>query len=438
MHNIITADFKFRPYWWEAAPPEPVHREKLEPEYDVVIVGSGYTGASAAIALTRAGRSVAIFDKEDPGAGASRRSAGFMGRVLKKSFTELEKSKGLDVARRTYLELDAALNFTLDFIASETIECFAQRQGRFVGATSLAHYAALEADLTRLHEILGFPFRMIPREEIRSEMATDAYWGGVVIPDNGSLHPGLYHKGLIERALASGAHIFGRTEVMGVQERGVEGCIVKTTLGEIRARHVIIATNGYTPPQLGWYRRRVVPFRAYMAATEELPAELIQRLIPHRRTIIDSNTNIDFFRIAPDSPRILFGGATAEALNGPESIARRMKDILAKILPEAADARLSHVWDGYCAGTFDMVPHMGQRGPIYYALGYNFVGITTGTVFGHLIANRILGVQTAGSVFENQPFPTVPFYTGNPWFLGLVMRYFDWQDRRMARSAPAA
>ena len=438
MHGIVASDFKFRPYWWEAAPPVPLAHGALAPTCDVAIVGAGITGAAAALALARAGRSVAVFDKDIPGSGASRRAAGFMGRVLKKSFSEIAAADGMEAARRTYRELDATFRFTLGLIEAEGIECHLAQPGRFIGATSHAHYAALEKDLTLLHSELGYPFRMVPASETRTEMATDAYLGGAVIPDNGSLHPGLYHKELLDRALASGAQVFGSTEVLSLDDQGESGCVLRTTLGEVKARHVIIATNGYTPGQFGWYHRRVVPFRAYMAATEELPADFLHRLLPNRRTVIDSNVNIDFFRVAPDSPRLLFGGATAAPLDGPESIAARMHEILRRILPEAGDARLSHVWDGYCAGTFDLVPHMGSRGAIHYALGYNFVGITTGTLFGHVIAQRILGTGGSAGVFEGRPFPTMPLYTGNPWFLGLVMRYFDWQDRRLARSKPAA
>jgi glycine/D-amino acid oxidase-like deaminating enzyme len=276
---------------------------------------------------------------------------------------------------------------------------------------------------------------MVPRAHQHDEMATDAYWGGAVIPDNGCLHPGLYHKGLLDRAIDAGAHVFGRTEVIKLIDLGDKGHKLQTNRGTLRARQVIIATNGYTPKSLNWYSRRLIPFRAFMAATEELPEDLMTKLIPNRRTIIDSNANIDFFRPAPDSRRIIFGGATTEKLDGPEAIAKRMKQILGRILPDARDVRLSHVWDGYCAATFDMMPHLGSRGTIHHAVGYNFAGITTGTVFGRLLAQRILGQASNGSVFDNGSFPTIPFYSGTPWFLGLVMRYFAWHDQQIARKA---
>jgi len=70
MRDFIAENFKFQHYWWEAAPPLPHQHPTIEPQYDVAIIGSGFTGASAAIPLARAGLSVAMFDKDDTGAGA--------------------------------------------------------------------------------------------------------------------------------------------------------------------------------------------------------------------------------------------------------------------------------------------------------------------------------------------------------------------------------
>ncbi|TKT75845.1 FAD-binding oxidoreductase [Aquamicrobium sp. LC103] len=432
MRDITTSDFKFQPYWWDAAAPMPFTAGGMKAAYDVVVVGSGFTGISAALHLARAGRSVAVLDRQDPGAGASRRNAGFVGRVLKKSYSELVASKGRDKALTIYRELHDAYAFTFDLIAREGIDCYAVRPGRFIGATSRGHYNALAKDLAILQADMGFEHRMLAPTATAQGLETDIYSGGAIVPDSGSLHPGLYHKGLLDRAVEAGVSVFGRTEVENLQELSDGRCEVRTDRGTVYAGKVVVATNGYVS-KLGWFRRRVVPFRAYMAATEEMPQELLDRLIPHGRTIIDSNTNIDFFRPAPDSRRILFGGATAAPLKGPEEITVRMKSIIDRVLPQACNLKLSHAWDGYCAGTFDLMPHVGRRGNVYYAMGYNFAGVTMGTRFGARIANSIATGAGLDSVFEARNFPTMPFYTGTPWFLGLVMRYFDWHDRRLAR-----
>ncbi|MGH7211888.1 MAG: NAD(P)/FAD-dependent oxidoreductase, partial [Acetobacteraceae bacterium] len=338
---------------------------------------------------------------------------------------------GREHAVAVYRELDAALQTVRAIIAEERIECHEVRCGRFIGATSPAHYArmARELEITRQH--LGFEYHMLSRAEQRTEIATDLYCGGAVIPDLGALHPGLYHKGLLECVLAAGGIVCGRTEVRRiVRETG--RMRLETAAGPIMARDVIVATNGYTPRRFPWHARRLIPFTAYMAATEKLPETLLGTLLPNRRTVIDSNVNIDFVRAAPDSPRLLFGGATGSNMTSMEAIALRLRAILARILPDVAEARLSHLWTGRCAGTFDLMPHMGCHDGIWYGMGYNFAGVPMGTYFGVKIAQRILGLAAGHTVFERCRFPSFPLYHGNPWFVPYAMRYFDWKDRRFA------
>lgn len=430
MKDLLTTDFRNAPYWWDAAPLSESAGGALAPSYDAVIVGSGYTGLRAALTLARAGRSVAVLDKELPGHGASRRNAGFLGRTLKKSYIELKAAKGAAYAAAIYRDLSMAYESTLAFIAEEGIDCHSVRCGRLIAATSAAHYAGLERELAGMKADLGLPYSMVSRGRLREEMATDLYEGGAVIPDLGSLHPGLYHRGLMECALSAGVTILGNCEVTAIAQGRVT-----TTTGETRARDVVVATNGYTPKSLRWHARRVIPFVGYMAATEPLPPALLEKQLPHRRTVIDSNLDIDFFRPAPDSPRLLFGGATANGLKDPEAIAALLHGRLARALPDLADVKLSHVWTGQCAGTFDMMPHIGCHDGIWYGMGYNFAGVPMGSFFGLKIAQRILGLPAPASAFESAAFPTLPFYRGSPWFLPIAMRYFAWKDARLARSA---
>ena len=436
MKDLLTTDFRNAPYWWDAAPLTEHAGGSLAPSYDVAIVGSGYTGLRAALTLARGGRSVAVFDKERPGYGASRRNAGFLGRTLKKSYIDLKAAKGAAYASAIYRDLMTAYESTLAFIEEEGIECHAVRCGRLIAATSAAHHALLERELAGMKTDLGLPYSMISRARLREEMATDLYDGGAVIPDLGSLHPGLYHRGLMTKALSAGVTIFGNCEVAAIEQTGKQGerFRVTTVGGETRARDVVIATNGYTPKSLAWHARRVIPFVGYMAATEPLPPTLLAGQLPHRRTVIDSNLDIDFFRPAPDSPRLLFGGATANGLRDPEAIANLLHARLRRALPDLADVKLSHVWTGQCAGTFDMMPHIGCHDGIWYGMGYNFAGVPMGSFFGLKLAQKILGLPGGATAFEGDAFPSLPLYRGNPWFLPLAMRYFAWKDAKLARS----
>jgi glycine/D-amino acid oxidase-like deaminating enzyme len=429
----MTSDATSNPYWWDAAPPVARPPEAIPRKADVVIVGGGYTGLRAALTLSRAGRQVVVLEREDLGSGASRRNAGFLGRVLKKKFTSLIAKRGIEHAIHVYRELDAAYQTTMDFIAHESISCYAARPGRFIGATSAAHYDDLAVEMEQMKQHLGLPYYMVSRADQRKELATDVYFGGAVIPDLGCVHPGLYHRGLQERALDAGTQIRARTHVVAIKRsRGPTRFTVKTDAGDIDAKDVLVATNGYTTQNLSWFARRVIPFKGYMAATEELPPELLKKMIPNGRVVIDTNTDIDFFRIAPDSRRMILGGATASGMEQTDEIAERLHTIMSHVLPDLTGKRFTHIWSGYCAGTFDMMPHVGGNDGLWYAMGYNFAGVTMGTYMGNKVAMQMLGDLDSESIFARAPFPTVPLYTGNPWFMPLAMRYFHWSDARIA------
>ena len=430
--SCFTADFREQPYWWDAAPLPVLPETTAGAAPDVAIVGSGYTGLSAALHLLRGGRSVTILDAEDAGYGASRRNAGYIGRTLKRDVTWLAERYGLDHAIAIYRELDGALQLVQRLIAEEGIDCHLKICGRFIGATSPAHYEILAADLAAMKRHLGFDYHMLSRAEQRAEMATDFYFGGAVVPDLGALHPGLYHKGLLDRVVAAGGVVRARTPVLGIETTDGGRFRLRTSRGEVVARDVIVATNGYTPPQLGWQARRVIPFSAYMAATEPLPPERMGRLIPNGRTCVETQMNITYIRPAPDGSRILFGGLTGSRTPSIRAIAPRLRSLLTRVLPDLDGVRLSHAWTGKCAGTFDFMPHIGIAGGIHYALGYNFAGVPMGTWLGRKVALKILGSAEGSSAFERHPPPTLPLYGGKPWFVPLAMRYFDWHDRRIA------
>jgi len=425
--DIALPTIKFEPYWWDAAGPEPHAPVDLASRYDVAVVGSGFTGMRAALELARAGRSVVVFDKEPAGSGAARRNAGYLGRVLKHSLVALMAKHGEARGIALYRELGEAFAGTVDFIRRETIECHLTHHGRFIAATQPAHYEQLATELEAMQRHLGYPFTMVPRAEQRREFGSDRYCGGAVIPDLAAIHSGLYHRGLTERAKAAGVLISDCTNVAAVTP-GPDGVVLVTDRGTVKARDAIIATNGYTPRNLAWFARRVIPFQGYMAATEELTEVQLRDAIPNLRTMIDSNTNIDFFRPAPDSRRLLFGGGTGVKRGDFPAVARFLHGILGRVLPQLAAVRLSHVWTGFCAGTFDLMPHIGGRDHVWYGLGYNFAGIPMGTHFGWKLAALIQGRPEGRSAFAETPFPTLPLYSGNPWFLPLAMRYFDWKD----------
>ena len=427
--DIFAPGFKETPYWWEAAPRPRREAPPVPAKTDVAVVGSGYTGLSAALHLARGGREVTVFEAGEPGYGASSRNAGYVGRTLKHSLGSLIEGMGAERAKAFYREARAAYDHVRELIEREKIECHLARCGRFMAALSPKHYEAMARDMELKRRHLGDDSEMIPAGATRRELGSDLYQGGALIPDMSSVHPGLYHLGLLERAETAGATVLPHTAVTGVRRDGA-GFVVETPRGRTIAREVVVATNGYTGRESPYLRRRLIPFHAFMVATEELPKALVDALIPASRTCHDYNNNLFYFRRAPDSNRILLGGRSGGPTRDLRAKARVLHRALGRILPDLKQTKLSHVWTGQCAATFDEWPHIGQQDGMHYAAGYCFAGLPMGTWFGQKIARRILGTQEGGTVFDELPFQTRPYYSGWPWFRPLVVAQFDWQDWR--------
>lgn len=416
-----------KPFWWRAAPRPDLPRQSAPATADIAIVGSGLTGLVAAIHLAQAGRQVAIFDQGAIGSGASSRNAGFIGRTLKYSFGDLQRQHGTQHAMAVYREMQMAFDSVAETVAACDIHCDYQTHGRLVLANTAKQYDEIVDEYRLREQHLGNRFSAIGKSDLRSEIASDRYHGGVVVPDMAALHPGKYHQGLLAKAIALGVGLYPQTPITALKNAG-DGWLVSSRDGAAtRARSVLLATNGYSGKLLPWLQRRLIPFDAWMIATAELDPALMARLLPQHRTYIDNNMNIDFLRRSPDGKRVLFGGKTGTKSTLPV-MARRLAAELRAILPDLATTDIDDVWTGRCAATFDLLPHLGQIDGLHYAVGYCFAGVPMGTHFGRLIANRLLGHGTQTSVFADKPFPTMPLYTGNTWFVPAMMRYYDWKD----------
>jgi len=430
--DIFAPAFKPQPYWWDAAPRPRFPETSFPARADVAIVGSGYTGLSAALTLARAGRSVMILEKAEAGFGASTRNAGFIGRTFKHSFAKLAATKGMEHAIAVYRELQAAFDYLANLIEREKMDCGFRRCGRLIVANAPHHYEQIAAMLALKQKHLGESYEMVPKTELHREIASDLYYGGAVLPELGSLHSGLYHQGLMERVQAAGAQLLDRCEVRNIATSAKE-FILSTDRGELRARDVIVATNGYSGPAMPYLQRRVIPFRGFMIATEELTPETVDAILPHWRTTHDWHNDIDFLRRSPDGRRLLFGGLTGTASDDLRAMAGRLHARLLRILPQLHDVRLSHAWNGYCSATFDLYPHIGQVDGIHYAIGYCFAGLPSGTYLGHKTALRILRSPEAPTVFDGRPFPARWFYRGKPWFVAAYMANRRRLDRKEDR-----
>lgn len=419
------------PYWWREAPRSPAATQiELPNAADVVIIGSGYAGVSAARTLAAHGRDVVVLEQGRIGEGASTRNGGAVGETLRMSFSKLKRKFGEQTATDLYLATREARAFIEDLIARESIDCAYQRCGRVICAHREADYESLARDLEERRRAIGFDADMVPRSDLPSVVGSDAFAGARVIHSDGNLHPGLFHDGLVRLAKTAGARFSAGTEVCHVRTDTSRVFRLDTTRGSITARDVVIATNGYTGSHFSWLARRIMPLQSQIMATEPLPRETLESLIPLGRQMGDTRKLHNYWRISPDGERLLFGGraGAAETRDRGKSIERLRAQMLTTY-PVLDRVAITHAWAGYIAYTFDALPHIGQHQGVHYIGGCCGSGVAMQPYLGHQTALKVLGETGRRCPFDTA-YKTVPGYFGKPWFMPAVIALLGVMDRR--------
>jgi glycine/D-amino acid oxidase-like deaminating enzyme len=431
---IFAPDFAPTCYWHDGTPPRPIAGNTLPDAADVVIVGSGYTGLNGALELARAGRTTVVIDAEAAGYGCSTRNGGQVSIGIKPGRDEIVRRLGAGRADAILAEGRQSLAWLGRFISEERIDCDFRVSGRFHAAHSPAAYDKLKEALKRgLAGSEGDAF-LVPRERQRSELGTDAYFGGIVQTRNAALDPARYHAGLTDRVLAAGTTLVAACKATGLTQDG-KRTIVATTRGPITARDVIVATNGYTGSLVPWLRRRLIPIGSYIIATEPVAPDIMATLFPTDRVITDTRKVVYYYRPSPDRTRVLFGGRVSVAETDSRKSAMPLKWELARLFPELADIRVSRSWMGFVGYTFDTLPHIGSHDGIHYAAGYCGSGIAMASYLGMRLGRKVAGLSEAETAFDDVAFPTRPYYFGRPWFLSPAIAYYRWRDRHRAGTA---
>jgi glycine/D-amino acid oxidase-like deaminating enzyme len=313
-------------------------------------------------------------------------------------------------------------------IDRESIQCFWEKRGRFVGAWTPKHYESLAKRVEALNGAAQSGSFMVPRERQREEMASDYYYGGMVVERSGKLHPALYYKGLLDAALRRSVTICAKALVTTIARNGTRWRL-ETARGAIEADEVVIATNGYTGDATPRLKRRIIPLASHIIATEELSSDLAASLIPKGRTLADTRRVLCYYRISPDGRRVIFGGRARFTPVTPETSAPILHRFMLDRFPQLRGVRVTHAWTGNVAFTLHAVPHMGLDDGMHYALGCNGSGVAMMTYLGTQTARKIARVANAPCAFDTPDFPDHKLYTGNPWFLPVVGGWYRMRDQ---------
>lgn len=426
-----TQKIKSHPYWWDGQPLPQMQELSLSPSCDVAIVGAGYAGLSAALELARAGRSVQVFDKQLAGEGASTRNGGVTSANLRFSPDGLRKKFGETRAHAMMAESAAARQDFYAFLADKNVDCDFRQVGRFTGAICTEHYDSLAREAEYRERELGVKAYAVSQSEQRKYIGTDIYRGGMVQMDIGGLNPAKLHAEVLRLAREAGVVVHQRTPVLDLVDGG-RHFTVRTSRGETRARDVILTTNGYTDGLDRWLRRRIVPVRSRMIATEELSPDLMARLMLPLMMYGDTRKLSYYYRPSPDGKRILFGGRDGTIAGDPAAPIEHLRKKLVEVFPELDGAGLSHSWYGYVAMNLGMVPRLFAHHRVHYATSCCGTGIIWQRWTGKRVAQGLIGVE-GKSAFDFAPPAAVPLFRGTAWFMPAAFTWMNLQDRMSFR-----
>jgi glycine/D-amino acid oxidase-like deaminating enzyme len=402
---------------------------------DVVIVGAGFTGLSAARALAKRGATVAVLETNTIGWGASSRNGGMVLTGLKLSAETLAKRYGMELTRRMYATSLESIDLVEQIVREENIDCSFSRCGHLEVACKQSHFDAYARSVEVIAREFHHELRIIPDKELGSEIGSSIYFGGIVDETSAGVNPGQYVSGLAAAALRAGARVYENARVQGIQrnsQNGSAGFTVLTSRGNILAQNVLIATSGYTSAATPALQKKIIPIGSFIIATEPLPQDLARELSPRNRMIYDSKYYLHYYRLTPDN-RMLFGGRAAffpETKNTIRRSAEILRRDLVEVYPQLRNSKIEYAWGGTLDFCFDTMPHAGQMDGIYYALGYSGHGVAMATYLGTKLAEVISGSKNE-IPYAAIPFPGAPLglYNGKPWFLPFAGAYYkvlDW------------
>jgi glycine/D-amino acid oxidase-like deaminating enzyme len=420
------------PVWLEGTTFPAIERSAPLPDrVDVAVIGAGYTGLAAARALARRGASVAVLEARTVGWGASSRNGGMVLTGLKLEAAQLAAKYRLPAARRMFAAALAAIDCVEQLVAEEQIDCDFKRSGHLLLACKPAHFRAMLHEAALLKRDFGHATRPLAPAELRGEIGSGVYHGGLLDEASAGLNPARFVAGLARAAQRAGAQLFEHTRVERIARRRA-GWRVLTARGELRAEAVVAATGAYTGRAIPALGRRIVPLGSYIIATEPLEASLAREISPNDRMMFDSKRLLYYFRITPER-RMLFGGRARFFPETPQMVresAAILRRGMTQVFPQLRDARVEYAWGGTLDVPFDMMPHAGQIGGLHYALGYAGHGVAMATYLGSQLGARLAG-DASGGPFDGLAFPGAPLglYDGRPWFLPLAgawYRVLDW------------
>ncbi|WP_211466455.1 NAD(P)/FAD-dependent oxidoreductase [Collimonas silvisoli] len=422
---------KLASYWLDTAPRFAAGAEGTVPEKaDVVIVGGGFTGLSAALALRRRNLSVVLLEAGQVAGEASGRNGGQCNGGLAHDFSELAARIGKDQAKELYQSFVSAVDTVEKIVIDEKLDCDFKRCGKLKVAAKPEHYAKLQQVYRDLIDDVDPQLALVAPQDMAQEIGGNGFFGGLLQKTSAQLHVGKFGVGLAHAAARHGAQIFESAAVTRLEQLSGQAYRVHSSRGTVEAKQVLLACGGCSTGPFAYFRRRLVPVGSFIIVTEVLPQALLDQIVPGRRNYVTTKNIGNYFRITPDN-RLLFGGRARFAMSNPRSDQKSgvlLQAAMVEMFPALRDTRIDYCWGGSVDMSADRLPRAGMHKDLFYSLGYSGHGVQMAVHMGQVMAEVMTG-NPQRNPWREMPWPPIPGHFGKPWFLPLVGAYYQLRDK---------
>jgi len=373
---------------------------------DVVVVGGGIAGVSAALHLAERGYQVVLLEARQVGYGASGRNGGQTIFGLAASQQSLAAQVGSADARSLFEMSVAGLELTEKLIRDHAIDCD-YRPNHVHVATKPRQVRELEDWCAELHGVYNYKSAsLLNADELRTHVHSERYLGGLIDPRSGHLHPLKYTAGIARAAEAAGVRIFENSKVLRYSDGN--NVSLHTGDGQVSAKYAIFCGGVYLGKVAPALSRRILGVGTYIIATEPLNAGRAAALLPSNAAVADLNWIIDYFRLSADH-RLLFGGRVSYSAVEPPRLAESMRRRMVKVFPQLADVSVDYAWGGFLDITMSRAPNFGRLAPnVFYLQGFSGHGLVLTGLGGQLVAEAVAGSAERFDVFARIPHRDFP------------------------------
>lgn len=354
---------------------------------DVVIVGAGFTGLSAAIHCTENGMSCHVIEAEHVGYGGSGRNTGLVNAAAWLPPQDVIKQLGAKAGKKFVDIFSDAPSFVFGLIKKYNIECEVTNTGTIHAAHGKLGFVDLQYRKSEWDR-LGAPVDLLSADETAELTGTRRFYGALVDKRAGTINPMGYCRGLARAALQNGAKLTTNCRVHNVIKEN-DGWRIITSNGDLKAKYVILGTNAYTDKLWPGLSQTFTRINYFNCATVPL-GERIRYILPQRQGLWD--TGKIMFSLRRDKyDRLIIGSMGRIHGNRKSGITKRWASAqLKRLFPDLGPVEFENIWYGEIAMTPTHLPGVHQLDRnLYTSIGYNGRGITTGTIFGKALADMI-------------------------------------------------